>query len=156
MRRRFRWKRIRSRGATEYGQAAREAVKSAARSAGRRSVKKPGPDHPITVEPAPETVTVVFNGKTVARSSRALKMQEARYAPVYYIPLADLDRAVMAKTAHRTYCPYKGDASYYTLTVGIESAENAVWAYEEPYEAVAAIAGHVAFYTDRVDSITAG
>ena len=119
-------------------------------------MKKPGPDHPITVEPAAETVTIVFNGKTVARSSQALKMQEARYAPVYYIPLADVDRAVMAKTAHRTYCPYKGHASYYTVTVGIESAENAVWAYEEPFEAVAAIAGHVAFYADRVDSLTVG
>ena len=117
-------------------------------------MKIPGPDHPITVEAAAETVTVVFNGKTVARSSRALKMQEARYAPVHYIPLADVDRAVLSKTAHRTWCPYKGDASYYTVTVGIESAENAVWAYEEPYDAVADIAGHVAFYTDRVDSVT--
>ena len=119
-------------------------------------MKIPGPDHPITVEPFAETVTVVFNGKTVARSSNALKMQEASYPPVYYIPLDDVDRAVMAKTAHRTYCPYKGDASYYTVTVGIESAENAVWSYEAPYEAVGAIAGHVAFYPDRVDSLTVG
>ncbi len=119
-------------------------------------MKIPGPDHPITVEAAAETVTVVFNGKTVARSSRALKMQEASYPPVYYIPLADVDRAALTKTAHGSYCPYKGDASYYTMTVGIESAENAVWAYEEPYDAVAGIAGHIAFYTDRVDSVTVG
>ncbi len=119
-------------------------------------MKKPGTDHPITVEPAAETVTVVFNGKTIARSSQALKMQEASYPPVHYIPLADVDGAVMAKTAHRTWCPYKGDASYYTVTVGIESAENAVWAYEAPYDAVAAIAGHVAFYPDRMDSVTVG
>ena len=119
-------------------------------------MKLPGPDHPITVEPASETVTVVFNGKPIARSSSALKMQEAAYAPVYYIPLADVDRAALSKTAHRTYCPYKGDASYYTVTVGIESAENAVWAYEEPYDAVAAIGDHVAFYTDRMDSVSVG
>ena len=119
-------------------------------------MKIPGPDHPITVEPAADPVTVVFNGKTVARTSNGLKMQEASYPPVYYIPLADVDRAVLSKTAHRTRCPYKGDASYYTVTVGIESAENAVWAYEEPYDAVAAIAGHVAFYPDRVDSVSVG
>ena len=119
-------------------------------------MKLPGPDHPIAVEPASETVTVVFNGKAIARSSDALKMQEAAYAPVYYIPLADVNRAALSKTARQTYCPYKGDASYYTVTVGIESAENAVWAYEEPYDAVAAIAGHVAFYSDRMDSVSAG
>lgn len=119
-------------------------------------MKIPGPDHPITVEPFAETVTVVFNGKQVARSSRALKMQEASYPPVYYVPLDDVDRAALSRTAQRTYCPYKGDASYYNVTVGIESAENAVWAYEEPYDAVAAIAGHVAFYPDRVDSLTLG
>ncbi len=119
-------------------------------------MKLPGPDHPISVEPAAETVAVTFNGKAIARSPNALKMQEAAYAPVYYIPLADVDRTALAKTARRTYCPYKGDASYYTVTVGIESAENAVWAYEEPYDAVAAIAGHVAFYTDMMDSVTAG
>ena len=119
-------------------------------------MKLPGPDHPITVEPAGETITVTFNGKAIARSSKALKMQEAAYPPVYYIPLADVDGAALAKTARRTYCPYKGDASYYTVTVGIESAENAVWAYEEPYDAVAAIAGHVAFYADMMDSVTVG
>lgn len=119
-------------------------------------MKKPGPDHPITVEPLAETVTVVFNGKAIARSSQALKMQEASYPPVYYIPLADVDRAALSKTAHSSHCPYKGDASYYTVTVGIESAENAVWAYEAPYDAVAAIAGHVAFYADRVDSVSVG
>ena len=119
-------------------------------------MKIPGPDHPITVESAAETVTVTFNGKTIARTANALKMQEAAYPAVYYVPMADVDQAVLSKTAHSTHCPYKGDASYYTVTVGIESAENAIWTYETPYEAVAAIKDHVAFYPDRVDSIAVG
>jgi len=117
-------------------------------------MKEPGPDHPITVEPTTETVTVVFNGKTIAQSSNALKMQESTYKPVYYVPMGDVDQKVITKTAHSTHCPYKGDASYYTVSVGIESAENAIWTYEDPFPAVASIKDHVAFYADRVDSVT--
>lgn len=117
-------------------------------------MKLPGPDHPITVEPTDETVTVVFNGKTIATSSNTLKMQESTYKPVYYMPLADVDPAVISRTSHSTHCPYKGDASYYSVTVGIESAENAIWTYEDPYDAVAEIKDHVAFYGDKMDSVT--
>ena len=123
-------------------------------------MKTPAPDSAperrIVVEPAAGTLTVVFNGKAIARTDRALALREGDYPPVHYIPLADVDRAALAKTAHRTHCPWKGDASYYTVTVGIESAENAVWAYEQPLDAVAAIAGHVAFYTGMMDSVTVG
>ncbi len=83
----------------------------------------------------------------------ALTLQEAAYPPVLYLPRADVDMAQLERTAHATYCPYKGDCAYYSVPAGGERAVNAVWTYEQPYEAVAAIRDHVAFYPDRVDSI---
>jgi len=117
-------------------------------------MKIPGPDHPITIEPSGQKVTVTFNGKVIAESSDALRMQESTYPAAYYIPLADIDPDVIAKTDHSTHCPYKGDASYYSVTVGIEGAENAIWTYEAPYDAVAAIKDHAAFYVEKMDSVT--
>jgi uncharacterized protein (DUF427 family) len=113
----------------------------------------PGVDHPITIDPAPARVTVRLAGRTVADTSSALTMREATYPAVQYIPLADVDPAVLVASDHGSYCPYKGDASYFSLRVGDEVVENAVWTYRSPYDAVAAIAGHVAFYPDRVDAI---
>jgi uncharacterized protein (DUF427 family) len=118
-------------------------------------VKIPGPDHPITIKPAAERVRVTFNGKVVADTRRALVMQEAAYKPVFYIPREDAQMAAFERTAHSTMCPYKGDASYYTIKVGDRVAENAIWSYESPYSAVAEIANHLAFYPDRVDAIEA-
>jgi uncharacterized protein (DUF427 family) len=115
--------------------------------------KIPGPDHPITVQPSLDRVTVKFAGQTIAESNRALTLREASYPPVQYIPKADLRMDLLAPTSHKTHCPYKGDASYFSIKVGDRTAENAVWCYEHPYAAVAEIAGHVAFYPDRVDSI---
>lgn len=119
-----------------------------------RTVKTPGSDHPITIEPARARVVVVVAGHTVADSTRALSLREAAYPAVLYIPRADVDLALLVKTDNATYCPYKGDCSYYTVTAGGARAVNAIWSYEQPYEAVAAIAGHMAFYPDRVDTIT--
>lgn len=110
----------------------------------------PGPDHPITIAPAETTVTVHFGDRLIASSDRALVLREASYAPVYYLPLDAVEPDVLAPTSHETYCPYKGDASYYSLHDGDALAENAVWAYVAPYDAVSSIAGHVAFYADRV------
>ncbi|WP_020663262.1 DUF427 domain-containing protein [Amycolatopsis benzoatilytica] len=110
----------------------------------------PGPDHPITVEQNPARVVVKAGGQVIASTTRAQVLREASYPPVQYIPLEDVDAAVLSRTEHQTYCPYKGEASYYTLTAA-PNGENAVWGYEKPYEAVAAIAGHVAFYPDRVE-----
>ncbi|WP_406640185.1 DUF427 domain-containing protein [Amycolatopsis sp. WGS_07] len=110
----------------------------------------PGPDHPITVEPNPARVVVKAGDRTVADTTRAQVLREASYPPVQYIPLEDVDLAMLSPTEHRTHCPYKGDASYYSLTV-VPDGENAVWVYEEPYDAVAPIKGHVAFYPDRVE-----
>jgi uncharacterized protein (DUF427 family) len=116
-------------------------------------MKLPGPDHPITIAPNPKRVRVVFNGRVVADTVRALTLKEASLPPVQYIPREDADMALFARTAHASYCPYKGDAGYFSLTVDGRTSENAVWTYEAPYPAMAEIKGHVAFYPSRVDRI---
>ena len=118
-----------------------------------KTIKIPGPDHPITITPNPNRVVVTVGGQVVADSRAALTLQEAAYAPVLYLPRADVDMTRLERSAHSTYCPYKGDCAYYSIPAGGERAVDAVWTYEQPYEAVAAIRGHVAFYPDRVDSI---
>jgi uncharacterized protein (DUF427 family) len=114
---------------------------------------KPSPDHPISIEPTKGRVVVTAGGKKIAESRNALSLREANYPVVQYIPLADVDFASIVKTAHDSYCPYKGEASYYSITPGGARGENAIWTYEAPYDAVAQIKDHVAFYPDRVDSI---
>ena len=114
-------------------------------------MKLPGPDHPITIKPNPKRLRVTFNGKVVAETTRALTLQEASYPPVQYIPRADAAMGLLEKTARSTHCPYKGDASYYSIAAGGKRAENAVWSYESPFPAMAAIAGYLAFYPDRVE-----
>lgn len=118
-----------------------------------KQVLLPGPDHPITIEPTAARVTVKLGGRVVADTERALTLREAAYPPAQYIPLADVDPAVLEPSDHTSYCPFKGDASYYSLKVGDVAAEASVWTYVAPYDAVAQIKGHVAFYPDRVDSI---
>ncbi|WP_445678693.1 DUF427 domain-containing protein [Radicibacter daui] len=118
-----------------------------------RPVLEPGPDHPITIVPAGVRVTVTSGGKIIADSARALVLDEAHYPSVYYIPRDDADMALLESSPHRSYCPYKGEASYFNLPAGGEKANNAVWSYEAPHAAVKAIAGYLAFYTDRVDSL---
>jgi uncharacterized protein (DUF427 family) len=116
-------------------------------------MKIPGPDHPITIAPNPKRVRIVFNGRVVADSARALTLREATLAPVQYIPREDVDMSAFARTAHATHCPYKGDAAYYRLEVDGRTSENAVWTYEAPFAAVAEIKDHLAFYPSRVDRI---
>jgi uncharacterized protein (DUF427 family) len=116
-----------------------------------RTPKVPGPDHPITITPAQGTVTVCFAGQVVAETHKALTLKEANYPPVFYIPREDARMPHFTATEKRTYCPYKGDCSYFTLQAGGELAENAVWSYAEPYQSVQAIAGHLAFYPDKVE-----
>jgi len=116
-------------------------------------MKIPGPDHPIAIKPAPDRVRVSFNGKVIADTRRALVLQEANYKPVFYIPRDDAQMALFERTANATHCPYKGDASYYTIKVGDRVAENAIWSYETPFPAMKEITGYVAFYPNRVDAI---
>ncbi len=118
-----------------------------------RTPRIPGPDHPITITPTPRRVVVTVGGRVIADSRAALTLQEAAYPAVQYVPRADVDMSLLERTAHATYCPYKGDCAYYSVPAGGERAANAVWTYEQPYDAVAAIREHVAFYPDRVDSI---
>ncbi|MEU4424522.1 DUF427 domain-containing protein [Actinoplanes sp. NPDC024001] len=113
----------------------------------------PGPDHPITVTPTGKHVVVTVGGRVVADTHDALTLQEASYPPVQYVPLADVDRSLLEPTESASYCPYKGDASYYSVTAGGERSVDAIWEYREPYDAVAAIKDHVAFYPNRVDAI---
>ncbi|MGW4524862.1 DUF427 domain-containing protein [Amycolatopsis sp. NPDC004378] len=118
-----------------------------------KKVLVPGPDHPITVEPTKARVVVKAGGRVIADSRSAFTLQESTYPAVQYIPLADVDAGVLERTDHETYCPYKGEASYYSLSAGEVKGENAVWTYEKPYDAVAPIKDHVAFYPNVVDSI---
>jgi len=111
------------------------------------------PDHPITITASPHRVRVTFGGRVVADTRRALSLVEASYGPVLYIPPEDVDVTALARTDHKTHCPYKGDASYYSIRAGDRNSQNAVWSYERPIEAVAAIAGYMAFYPSRVDSL---
>ena len=116
-------------------------------------MKLPGPDHPITITPNRKRVRVSFAGKIIADSTRALTLKEASYAPVQYIPRADADMSLLAPTTHTTHCPYKGDASYFSIEGDGRTAENAVWSYETPYPAMAEIKQYLAFYPNRVDKI---
>ncbi|HVE09971.1 MAG TPA: DUF427 domain-containing protein [Paraburkholderia sp.] len=118
----------------------------------QKTVKVPGPDHPITVTKSPSRVTVVVAGKTIVDTRRALVLRESTYPEVLYIPREDADMTQLERTAHTTYCPYKGDCSYYSIPAGGERATNAVWTYEAPYDSVQEIKGHLAFYPDRVDA----
>jgi uncharacterized protein (DUF427 family) len=110
-------------------------------------------EHPITIEQNPNRVRVLFNGRVVADTKRALTLREATLPAVQYIPREDADLALLERTAHKTHCPYKSDAAYYTIRADGRAAENAVWTYEDPYPGVAAIKGHLAFYPNRVDRI---
>jgi uncharacterized protein (DUF427 family) len=116
-------------------------------------MKIPGPDHPIAIAPHTGRVRVILNGRAVADTTRALVLQETTYKPVYYIPREDADMTSFERTSHITHCPYKGDASYYSIRVGDRHSENAIWSYEQPFPAVADIAGRLAFYPSRVDAI---
>jgi uncharacterized protein (DUF427 family) len=118
-----------------------------------RTVKIPGPDHPITIKHHPKRVVVTVGGKVVADTRDALALGEANYPAVLYIPRKDADLSLLERSDHTTYCPYKGECSYYSIPAGGERSINAVWTYEDAYDAVAPIRGHLAFYPDRVDAI---
>ena len=116
-------------------------------------VKIPGADHPISIEVNPSRIVVKIGGKTVADTSATLTLREASYPSVQYIPRRDVEMTALTRSEHTSYCPYKGDASYYSIPVGGDRSVNAVWTYETPFEAVAQVKDYVAFYPDRVDEI---
>jgi uncharacterized protein (DUF427 family) len=118
-----------------------------------KPMKIPGPDHPITVQPSRSHVVIKIAGRILADTRDALSLKEASYPAVLYIPRKDVDMAMLERTDHESYCPFKGDASYYSIPAGGEHSRNAVWTYETPYDAVSEIKEHLAFYPDRVDAI---
>lgn len=118
-----------------------------------KTVKIPDEKHPITIEPSTKRVRVLAGGRAIADSRNALALRESDYGVVHYIPRSDVDMTLLVRTDHATYCPYKGDAAYYSITAGGDRGVNAVWTYETPHEPVAEIKDHLAFYPDRVESI---
>lgn len=117
-----------------------------------RPVLQPTAEHPITISPTGARVVVRVNGEVVADTHDALQLHESTYAAVQYIPLKDVAQDRISRTGTSTYCPYKGEAGYYSVTTATgDTVEDAIWTYEHPYPAVAAIAGHVAFYPDKAD-----
>jgi len=118
-----------------------------------KEIRIPGPDHSITITAAKGKVCVTVAGRIVAESAQALLLEEKGYPPVYYLPRNDADMSLLVRTTHYSYCPYKGDCTYYSIPIGGSKSEYAVWTYETPYEAVADIKDHLAFYPTRVDVI---
>jgi uncharacterized protein (DUF427 family) len=118
-----------------------------------KEIKIPGSDHPITISPAEGKVRVTVAGRIVAESTRVVRLEEKGYPAVYYFPRSDADMSLLVRTTHYTYCPYKGDCTYYSIPIGGSRSENAVWTYERPHEAVARIHEYLAFYPSRVDAI---
>lgn len=112
-------------------------------------MKIPGPDHPISITPNPARVRVSAGNVVIAETTHALTLKEASYPPVQYIPREDANMALLTRSGRSTHCPYKGDASYFSINVGGKVLENAVWSYETPFPAMADIAGHLAFYPDK-------
>ena len=111
------------------------------------------PAHRVDLLPETRRVRVTFAGAVIADSKAALRVEETGHGPVHYVPEKDVRLDLMRPTDHKTYCPFKGDCSYWTVEVGGGKAENAVWGYRAPYDEAKRLAGHYAFYTSRVDSI---
>jgi uncharacterized protein (DUF427 family) len=119
----------------------------------RRVRLVPDATHPITIAPNPHRVVVIVAGRIIADTREALTLSEARYRPVQYVPRKDVDMALLERSDHATYCPYKGECRYFSIPLGGARASNAVWTYEDPHDAMMPIKEHLAFYPDRVDAI---
>jgi uncharacterized protein (DUF427 family) len=117
---------------------------------GAKTMKLPGPDHPITITANPKRVRVTANDVVIAETTNALTLKEARYPAVQYVPREDANMALLERSARTTHCPYKGDANYFSIRANGKSLENAIWTYETPFPAMAEIAGRLAFYPDKV------
>ena len=118
-----------------------------------RMIKIPGPDHPISISQSTDHVIITVSGKVITDTTESLMLQEADYPVVRYIPRKDVDMTELRRSETRSYCPYKGDASYFSIPLGGERSIDAIWTYETPYDAAARIKDYLAFYSDRVDRI---
>ena len=117
----------------------------------RPSLYDKHPGYDVHFEACPKRLRVVFNGETVADSTRAQYLYESKHIPVYYFPMADVRQDLLVATEHSTHCPFKGDAAYWSVKTGGLEAENAVWSYPNPYPETAELKDYVAFYWDRMD-----
>jgi len=113
-------------------------------------MKLPGPDHPITITQNPRRIRVTAGDVVIADSARALTLKEAKYPAVQYLPREDANMALLERTDRTTHCPYKGDASYYSIKADGKTLDNAIWTYETPFPAMTEITNHLAFYPDKV------
>ena len=118
-----------------------------------KTIKVPGPDHPISINRNPKRVLVTLGDRVIADTADALTLHEASYPAVHYIPRKDVDMSALKRSETSSYCPFKSDASYYSIPAGGPRSDDAIWTYEAPFEAVAAIKDHLAFYPNRVDTI---
>ena len=114
------------------------------------AMKLPGPDHPITITANPRRIRVSAGGVVIAETTDALTLKEASYPAVNYVPRKDAKMALLARSERVTHCPYKGDANYFSVNADGKTIENAIWTYETPFPAMTEIAGHLAFYPDKV------
>jgi uncharacterized protein (DUF427 family) len=105
----------------------------------------------IVTRRADKRVRVTVNGEAIADSRGAIELKEGSYPVAYYFPRQDVKMERLERTSHSTHCPFKGDASYYSIVNG---PANAVWSYERPYDEMLDIKDLLAFYPDKVDSIT--
>ncbi|TQV81880.1 DUF427 domain-containing protein [Denitrobaculum tricleocarpae] len=119
---------------------------------GERAQLEGNPDYKLEILPSSKRVKVVFNGIVVADTTSARLLRETRYPPVYYLPREDVRMDLMQRTAHHTHCPFKGNANYWSLSVGDKTAENVVWSYEDPLPEMAELSGYIAFYQNRMDA----
>jgi uncharacterized protein (DUF427 family) len=117
---------------------------------GLKIMKLPGPDHPIAITANPKRVRVTADGVVIAETTHALTLKEASYPAVQYVPRADAKMQLLKRSDRVTHCPYKGDASYYSIVANGKALENAIWSYETPFPAMTEISGHLAFYPDKV------
>ena len=118
-----------------------------------REQRIPGPDHPITITPNPAHIVVRVAGRVIADTRRSLSLREGNYPVVHYIPRDDVDMSLLERSDHLTYCPYKGDASYFSIPSAGNRGTNTVWTYEHPYDVAILIKNYLAFYPTRVDAI---
>ncbi len=106
----------------------------------------------ISLEPESRRIRAEFQGETIADSSNVLVMHETRLAPVFYFPREDVRMDSLVKTDRSTHCPFKGNASYWTIRVGASSIENAAWSYEAAYDESSRVEKYIAFDWRAIDT----
>jgi uncharacterized protein (DUF427 family) len=106
------------------------------------------PDYRVDVSPTDDHIRILHGDRCIADSRRPLKVTESRHQPVWYLPLSDVDPSVIEATDHTSYCPFKGHASYWSVTAGSSRLENSIWGYLSPYRECELLSEHVGFYVD--------